>query len=115
MGDSRERVGLERRLRGWSVREAARHGGVSNTLWGKWEQGAASAQMIPAVAQAFGWPADWESNPPPVTMPPPDDLASRVAELERAVLLLLEEARSRGALDVPAPPSVATRAARKGT
>lgn len=93
MDDPREAVAAERRRRGWSVRRAATEGGVSNTTWGKYEAGQEVAAMIPAVAQAFGWPANWEDTPP-VPASPADSLTRRVEVLEKANARLSDEVRS---------------------
>lgn len=64
---ARERVAVERRLRGLSARDASIKGGVSNSTWSDWESGRRplSPRLRSAVAQAFGWSTDWVENPPP--------------------------------------------------
>jgi transcriptional regulator with XRE-family HTH domain len=63
-----ERVRTERELRNLSVRAAVRRTQISNTPWSRWENegGPPSPTMRKAVADAFGWPADWPENPPAV-------------------------------------------------
>lgn len=96
-----EAVRLERTRRGWSVRTAAQHGGMSNTAWGDMEAGerAVSPLFQRAVAKAFDWPLDW-----PTSMVAPVDatvserittLEDSVARLTRAVDLLVAELERR--------------------
>lgn len=63
--DLLELIRQERRRRGWSMRAAAAAAGVSNTTWSRMEAGA--VEITPAmsrhIADAFGWPDDWETNP----------------------------------------------------
>lgn len=64
-----DRVELERRLRGWSVREAGAQGGISNTTWASFEAtGMVTPKVRIAIAKAFGWPSSWpeELPEPPV-------------------------------------------------
>lgn len=85
-----ERVVSERRRRGWSARDAATAGRISNTSWSRAESsGEVSAKMRGAVSVAYGWETDWPENPPVI---PPGEaelvgqalerLTSRVEALE---------------------------------
>lgn len=61
-----DRVALERRRRGLSVRRAAQIGGVSNTTWSRYEEsGHLTDSMRVAVAKVMGWRTDWPESPPP--------------------------------------------------
>lgn len=82
----RERVRLERKQRGWSVRAAALEGGISNTTWGWYEHGRhpLTHGVIAGVAKAFDWSPNW------TTVTPPDDLM-QIAVLRRQVLELTEQ------------------------
>lgn len=88
-GDLRELIRRERRQRGWSMRTAATHAGVSNTTWSRVEAGAVplTPHMVAAIAAAFEWPVDWEINPPvpAVSHPMPivDSELELRAEIER--------------------------------
>jgi transcriptional regulator with XRE-family HTH domain len=93
--DLRQRVERERLRRGLSIRRVAALGHVSNTLWGYYEAGEVglSPKMQQAVADAFGWSADWPSQR--YSEPTEDvvseiretvaDLVARVSRLEEAV------------------------------
>lgn len=80
-----EAVIAERRRRGWSVRQAALRGGVSNTAWGDMEATIRepSDRLRRAVADAFDWPLDWYESPP--TPPQDETTAARLHHLEEAV------------------------------
>jgi transcriptional regulator with XRE-family HTH domain len=93
--DLRKRVERERNRRSLSRREAAALGGVSNTTWGRYEDGDInlSAKVQRAIAQAFGWDADWPDQD--YTEPSSEvtarlletlaDLAGRFAQIEQRV------------------------------
>lgn len=88
--DLLERIRQERRRRGWSMRAAASAAGVSNTTWSRMEAGAVpiTPQMSQAIAHAFEWPSNWETNldgtlQQPMSSVAADDLLERIrAELE---------------------------------
>ena len=97
-----EAVAQERHRRALSVRQAARLGDVSNTIWGDMEAGRTplTMRMQHAVAQAFGWPLDW---PETMTAPPQSSVIQRLevletslARLATAVDLLLQEQAAQG-------------------
>jgi transcriptional regulator with XRE-family HTH domain len=99
--DLRERVRQERRARGWSARDAANAGHISNTTWGRWEKGEIplTPKTTRAIATAFDWPTTWPTDPPIVT-PQPDAVAAlqrQVAALIEAVDLLTSTVRTQGA------------------
>ena len=79
MNPQADRVRAERLSRGWSVRDAARASGISNTWWGRFEDGIQPLTdgIVAGVAQAFGWPAEW-----PTVNPPADDQPVTRQELE---------------------------------
>lgn len=80
-----DHVRAERLRRRWSVRDAAVAGKISNTWWAKFEDGLQPLTdgIVAAVALAFGWSADW------ATQPVGDDQLTRlvavVAELSERV------------------------------
>ena len=92
MDNIADRVRRERLGRGWSVRQAAAAGGISNTYWGEFEDYKRSLTPLiaNAVARAFGWPEDWADG---VTM---DELAERtfrvsdVSEISDELMKLTE-------------------------
>jgi transcriptional regulator with XRE-family HTH domain len=108
MTDPRERVRLERRVRGLSARQAAALGGVSNTLWSSWERDESvptGSKIRMAVATAFDWPTTWPEDLPP-TLPAAESdrvaaLERRVAVLEGAVTSLLQKAIDDEADEAP--------------
>lgn len=67
-----DRVRQERLHRGWSVRDAARRGGISNTYWADFEdyRQSLTPMIAAAVAKAFDWPDDWADGlrPTPLAM-----------------------------------------------
>lgn len=87
-------VRAERLRRGWSVRQAAAAAGISNTWWGKFEDGRQplTPMIANGVAKAYDWPTEWAAAP--ASMPRPEevsrlfelvaDLAERVAEMSRS-------------------------------
>jgi hypothetical protein len=78
------RVAVERRLRGWSGREAAIAGGISNTTWSKFEAtGEIGDAMRRGAAKAFGWPMDWPENLPAIEMGQADAVSQLRVEVER--------------------------------
>ena len=98
-----ERVIDERIRRGWSIREAAAHGGVSNTTWARYEQtGNLTGRMRQAVALAYSWTVDWPDTPDtaePATAPEPDDelteIASKVDRLADSIDAVLATTADR--------------------
>lgn len=96
-----DRVAGERRQRGWSIRAAAHAGGISNTLWGRYEAGEAelSGRIRQAVATAFGWPMSWPEDPGAGGPDVRDEAAERFAELldARSACSLLGLSHSSGA------------------
>jgi transcriptional regulator with XRE-family HTH domain len=53
-------VKRERERRGWSIRDAAHHGGISNETWGRYEHsGRITPRIRQAVSEAFDWPLSW--------------------------------------------------------
>ncbi len=64
MNDLADLVRRERLSRNWSVRDAARHGGISNTYWGGFEdyKQPLTPTIAAAVARAFDWPAEWSDE-----------------------------------------------------
>lgn len=87
--EATDRVAGERRQRGWSIRAAANAGGISNTLWGRYENGEAelSGRIRQAVATAFGWPMSWPEEPASGAGVR-DEAAERFAELLDALGVL---------------------------
>jgi hypothetical protein len=90
---ARAHVITERSRRGMSAREAARTGGITNTVWSKFEAGGNITPGIRnAVANAFGWPYSWPERLPELTADPvaqKDDIMQRLDELAAAVGSLL--------------------------
>lgn len=82
-----DHVRQERLQRTWSVRDAARQGGISNTYWGEFEdyKRKLTPMIAEAVAKAFDWPADWADRLSGANPPAAPDLEARVAALELAV------------------------------
>lgn len=77
-----ERLKLERRLRGWSIRQAAHEAGVSNQTWGMCERsGVIGDAMQLGVMRAFSWPANWQIYVPPAPHPVADETSALRAEL----------------------------------
>lgn len=91
-------VTRERRLRGWSARDAAVAGGVSNTTWSKFEAGAPVGEAVRrGVARAFGWSPEWPEHPP--TQPPPiDEISQLRREVEALARIVQEQAGQIGEL-----------------
>jgi transcriptional regulator with XRE-family HTH domain len=110
--DPRERVKLERHVRGLSARQASALGGISNTTWSEWERNddAPTTDRIRyAVAAAFDWPTTWVEDPP-ATLPAAESdriaaLERRVAALEGAVRSLLQAEIRAAREDRGTPPS----------
>lgn len=101
-------VERERRLRGWSVREAARHGGVSNTTWGDYEKsGILTAGMQQAIVRAFDWAPTWAEDVDAPAPAVPDDvltmLVARVEALHKDVLAIAQTLHRLSALLAPDP------------
>lgn len=93
-----ELVSRERRLRGWSARDAAIAGGVSNTTWSKFEKGAPLGEtMRLGVAKAFGWTPEWPEHPP-VRQPPADEVSQLRREVEALLSQVQEQAQMLGEL-----------------
>lgn len=105
-------VRRERIRRGWSQREAARRGQVSNTMWSMFEsyQRELTPAVVEAIARAYGWPMTWADDPgkisynaehvwnDPVKHPPKVDpdiafssILDRLESLEAAVEALRAE------------------------
>lgn len=83
-----DRVRRERLSRGpWSIRKSAGLGGISNTWWGKFEDGLIplSDEIAKAVAKAFDWDDDWASQPNEFV-----ELQDRVERLHKVVVRLSE-------------------------
>ena len=73
----------ERERRGWSVREAASRGGVSNETWGRYEKTHhLTLKMRVAVAKAFDWSTDWPEIGPRAPVDGSVDLSSRLDAIE---------------------------------
>ena len=131
-----DKVRRERLQRGWSVRDAARAGGISNTFWGNFEdyRQALTPLLTAAVSRAFEWSDDWanaaiaERNATGtggqsisyVSTTRFDELAARVDELE-LVVRELSGARlgddpagdtTHAARSTPAAPKPARRASK---
>lgn len=115
-----DRVRHERLRRGWSVRDAAAAGGISNTYWGQFEdyKQPLTPTIAAAVARAFDWEDTWpdenvsQSDEPGVQLLRIEgtrqiqDLTERVlrledahVELEGVVAELLEAVRRRASGD----------------
>lgn len=93
-----ELVSRERRLRGWSARDASIAGGVSNTTWSKFEAGTPLGEaMRHGVARAFGWSPEWPENPP-VQQPPQDEIIRLRREVERLARVVQEQGQQIGQL-----------------
>lgn len=83
------RVRLERLRRGWSVRDAARASGISNTYWGAFEdfRQPLTPTIADAVARAFGWDTGWADRlvdglePVALAPEPEPDVAEAIAKL----------------------------------
>jgi transcriptional regulator with XRE-family HTH domain len=96
-----DRVRAERALRNVSVRQAARLTEVSNTTWSRWENegGLPTPTMRKAVADAFGWDADWPENPPPLERSRHDpDVLEELREIRQMLAEATDEVRA-GAVD----------------
>ena len=82
----RERVAIERRLRGWSQRDAATEGGTSNQTWSTFERtGRVTDAVQAAVKMAFDWPIDWADN-----LPAAEVSANWQADVDRKISELYE-------------------------
>ncbi len=88
-----DRVRHERLRRGWSVRDAAAAGSISNTYWGKFEdyRQSLTPMIATAVAKAFDWPADW---PDAADGQPVNRQADEMAQLRREVDALRQAVES---------------------
>lgn len=79
-----DRVRAERLNRGWSIRDAAAatHGQLSNTWWGKFEDGKQPLTdgIRAGVAEAFGWANNWPDESTHVESL--DEVLSRLDALE---------------------------------
>lgn len=96
--DLTERVTRERRLRGWSARDAAIAGGVSNTTWSRFEAGGPIGDAIrQGVARAFGWSVEWPETPPPDELPP-DELSRLRHQVESLADQVQRQSRQLGEL-----------------
>jgi transcriptional regulator with XRE-family HTH domain len=92
-----QRVRAERELRNLSVRQAARRTEVSNTTWQRWENegGPPKPAMRKAVADAFGWDADWPESPPPIERSRHDpDVLEELRQAREQLAELLVEAKA---------------------
>jgi transcriptional regulator with XRE-family HTH domain len=92
-----QRVRAERELRNLSVRQAARRTEVSNTTWQRWENegGPPKPAMRKAVADAFGWDADWPENPPPIERSRHDpDVLEELRGMRQIMDVLVGEAKA---------------------
>lgn len=95
-----ERIQLERKLRGWSIRTAASQGGISNQTWSTYETGGAITDGIRrAVRQAFEWPQDWPDNlpAPPMTLGVEEELREQVRALGVQVAEVIQRVEELGA------------------
>lgn len=83
-------VKRERNLRGWSAREAADHGGISNTTWGKYEKtGILTDAMQQAIMRAFDWEPTWAETQTKVAATSPDpDVLAKLSEVEQILRAL---------------------------
>ena len=90
-------VKRERERRGWSIRDAANHGGISNETWGRFEHsGRITNKVRQAVAEAFDWPLTW---PDMASQADVDVVLTKLSELETLVRVLqrqLEEGLTAG-------------------
>lgn len=91
----RDRVAAERNRRGWSVRTAAQAGGISNTLWGRFENGDSDVtpKVRHGVARAFDWPDEWPERTP--ELPQLAEIRDEAAERFGAILDALRSMSSR--------------------
>lgn len=85
------RVIAERERRGWSIRTAAKAGGVSNTAWTDYESGKRrlSQKMQQAVSTAYGWDIGWPTASR-VTPTLGDDAHTRLVRIDANVEALME-------------------------
>jgi hypothetical protein len=104
-----ERVQLERRHRGLSIRAAAsKLSLISNTTWDKFERtGVASPKVREAIARTFDWPMDWPEELPAVPVRPEqvnqlDEIGQQIEELTALVRWLIAREVEQGA-DEPLP------------
>ena len=106
--DLLERVRIERQLKGWSMRDAASAGGISNQAWSVFERGGPITRGVhQAVMQAFGWPETWQTNPPPLPIGEPgavellqreiEGLRDQVRDLAEVTAQVLAELQRRDA------------------
>lgn len=77
-----DKVRAERLRRGESVRTAATRGKISNTWWGKFEDGVQPLTdgLSEAVAKSFKWPETWAEDPTQ-----PTSVDSQLAQLRAEV------------------------------
>lgn len=93
-----DRVRTERLARKWSVRTAATAGGISNTWWGKFEDGVQplTPEIAAAVARAYEWPAEWatvsQSDEVDLLRQRVDELRKDLTDLTRVVAKLVGRA-----------------------
>lgn len=90
---ARAHVQEERARRALSARKAAELGGITNTVWSKYEAGGNLTPGVrKGVAQAFGWPTSWPERLPELS-PEPTDLqiiVQRLELIERLVRTLVD-------------------------
>jgi hypothetical protein len=91
---ARAHVIEERQRRGMSARRASEIGGITNTVWSKFEAGGnITPGLRKAVANAFGWPHSWPEQLPDLTPEPEareDELTQRLERIEGLVVQLLQ-------------------------
>ncbi len=87
-----DKVRRERLDRGWSIRRAVTESGgiVSNTWWGRYENGdqPLTDNLRRAVARAFGWPESW-----PEAETPSDEVTRLRLDVDRLAGAVQELAR----------------------
>jgi len=85
-----DRVRAERLNRNLSVRQAAALGGISNTWWGRFEDGKQplTPAISAAVSAAFGWDQSWAVSLPHAGV---GELRAQVADLSDRVVVLEQQ------------------------
>jgi len=101
MDEAVRRVKNARNARGWSIRTAAQHGGISNQTWSVYERdGNLTDAVHRAVMQAFDWPATWRDDAPEAAVSLRDEVAAlsqRLDDLAERLNRAAEQIAKQGA------------------